>query len=309
VSARRRGGPGRWARELAALLLRLSGLHWLQREIFRRDRVAILLYHDPTPEALERHLRYLSKRYRWLSLRELVDAISAGHWSTLPPKSLVVTLDDGYAGNHRLLESFRRHGVVPTLYLCSHVVATGRRFWQEEQPPLVDELCGEDTARLLDRLREATGFAPEREYPERRALGAKQIEEMDPWVDFESHGRFHFVLPRCDDALARDELAGSRASLAERLGRSCDHFAYPFGLYGEREVRMVEECGYLSARTTDPGWNGPGSDPRRLKLLAAIPPDASLNVLRAHLSGVPNRVQSWLRSLRSLPGSARRRVS
>ena len=64
------------AKELAALLIRLSGIPWLTREWFGRHKVSILVYHNPAPETMDRHLTYLSKHHRFITLNRAVDAIS-----------------------------------------------------------------------------------------------------------------------------------------------------------------------------------------------------------------------------------------
>ena len=48
-------------KELLAALVVLSGLARATRALLWRDRVAVLLYHDPDPVTLDRHLAYLRK--------------------------------------------------------------------------------------------------------------------------------------------------------------------------------------------------------------------------------------------------------
>ena len=58
-----------------------------------------------------------------------------------------------------------------------------------------------------------------------------------------------------DTATAGREIAGSREELEERLGRPVIAFAYPAGLDGDRERRLVAEAGYTAAVTCEPGIN------------------------------------------------------
>jgi hypothetical protein len=48
-------------KELLAALVVLTGLARATRAFLWRDRVAVLLYHDPDPATLDRHLTYLRK--------------------------------------------------------------------------------------------------------------------------------------------------------------------------------------------------------------------------------------------------------
>jgi hypothetical protein len=50
------------------------------------------VYHDPSPEALERQLRYLSTRYTFVTLDRLATALHAQDWSQIRPRAVVITL-------------------------------------------------------------------------------------------------------------------------------------------------------------------------------------------------------------------------
>ena len=234
------------AKELIAFFLRFSGIPWFVRNRICRNKVSIIVFHDPAPQALAGHLAYLARHYHIIRLQELVETMEPGRFHDIVPKSMVITIDDGHAGNYRLLQIFKQHHVCPTIYLTSHLVGT------------------------------------------RRTLTRQEIDEMSPWVDFQSHGQYHFRLPACDENTMREEITGSKKTLEAMLGKHCWHFAYPFGDYSNREAVYLKECGYRSGRTTDPGWNDRDSDPYRLKVLAMIPDNASQNMLCAQLSGLPN---------------------
>jgi peptidoglycan/xylan/chitin deacetylase (PgdA/CDA1 family) len=272
-------------REAAARLIRWSGLPRAVRYA-ARGRVTIAFYHDPTPQVMDAHLRYLRARYAFITLDALVDALRARDWSRLPERALVLTFDDGHRGNHALLPVFRSHGVRPTIYLCSGIVGTDRRFWFLERGP-IEAWKRLRNADRLAALRDATGFEQERGYPDgpRQALSREEIAEMAPHVDFGSHTRFHPVLTQCDDAEAWDEIAASKRELEALLGRPCRHFSYPNGDYTQRDAALAERAGYDSARSIDQGANGASSDRFALRVVA-IADDASVDMLAAQLSGI-----------------------
>ncbi len=114
-------------RDLAFLILRLAGAPLILREVFRRKTVTILCYHDPVPKVFERHLLALKKRYNIISLKAYVDSRKGRTTRKLPPKALVITLDDGFSGNYQLREVIVGCGVAITIFLCSSIVATKRR--------------------------------------------------------------------------------------------------------------------------------------------------------------------------------------
>jgi predicted ATP-grasp superfamily ATP-dependent carboligase/peptidoglycan/xylan/chitin deacetylase (PgdA/CDA1 family) len=281
-------------REIVAKAIHLSGLPFLVRHAIARNRATIVHYHEPRPEVLDRHLAWLARRYTFIPLERLVQAIHARDWSGIPPYALVVTLDDGYRTNRAALDVFRKHGVVPTLYLCSQIAGTRRHFWFKFPAADIDALTRLPTQERLQRLAEV-GYSPTTQHPEaeRQALSREEIAELANGVEFGSHSRFHPVLTMCSDQECAEEIVVSRTEVEALTGRHCDHFAYPNGDYTEREIELVRSAGYRSARTIDVGWNGANADPYRLKV-TGVADDASVHRLAAQLSGA----MGYLRYLR-----------
>jgi hypothetical protein len=151
------GGVGivsltRWASQALAAVLTLVGLRALMRHL-TRHKVGILLYHDPSPEVLDRHLTYLRRHYELIPFSRLVEALARRDFSIVPPHSLVIHIDDGYASNRELLGVIDRHGVHVTLYLCSHIAATHREFWSKLEGGRSKWLTRVDNQVLLEKLR------------------------------------------------------------------------------------------------------------------------------------------------------------
>jgi peptidoglycan/xylan/chitin deacetylase (PgdA/CDA1 family) len=76
-----------------------------------------------------------------------------------------------------------------------------------------------------------------------------------------SHGHAHVALAGLDDDAQRRELAGSKATLEEMLGREVPAIAYPFGWPGTFTARTTElaaEAGYSLAFSSLEGVNRPG---------------------------------------------------
>ena len=144
---------------------------------------------------------------------------------TLPPRSVVVTFDDGYASTIRaapILEEFDFPG---TVFLVTDFVASGKPLaWEGitewQRPDTVDELrplTWEDAAFLADR----------------------------GW-EVGSHTVSHALLTRADDRRLNDELVLSRAAIEQQLG-ACTSLAYPYGQADERVAAAAGEAGYQVA--------------------------------------------------------------
>ena len=286
--------------EAVSIAIRRSGLALAFRHTLGRRRVAIVVYHDPDPRTFEKHLAYLATCFHFLPLSELVNAIHARDWRRVPSQSIVITFDDGHRRNAELAPVFERYGVIPTIYICSQIVGTRRRFW------FLAVSDPEPFKRVPDPVRQATlareaGFSQTEAHDgERQALQEENIRSLAGRVDFGSHTRFHPILPQCSDADAEREIVLSKSEVERWVGSRCEHFAFPNGDYGDREIELVKKAGYRSARTTDIGWNGVSSDPFALKILS-MPDDASVDRLAAEVSGVKSMLLALRRMMRGEP--------
>ena len=280
-------------RELIAYFVWILGIPAIIRAITRR-KVGIILYHDPEPGAFESHVKYLKKYYNVIHFDQVVEAMASGDWSGIPMHSVVLNFDDGYRGNVELMAICERHALTPTLYLCSHVVATRRRFWSRLDGGRSKRLRLVENRALLAKLKDEADYTPEREYPDREALSQDELSEMAHQFDYQSHGRFHFsVLTLGDDELT-EELRGSRSRVEELSNRRCEHFSYPYGDFSSREVDAVRAAGYRTARTTLPGWVKPESDRYRLPIVADVPGAISTNLFRLQLTGLPRLFKRFI---------------
>ena len=284
---------------MIATFVCLSGMPLLIREWIGQNRVAILMYHDVKPTTFVKHIAYLSRYYTVISMDTLVSAIHRKDFSQIPSKSVVITIDDGHAGNYELLPIFKQHQIRPTLYVCTQIVNTRRHFWfriDGQSKAEKETLKRSSNAERLARLKRTTDFEPQKTYPDRHALNIAEIKEMAESVDFQPHTQFHPILPRCTESECKQEILGSKSDLESLLDVACSHFSYPNGDYTEREVQIVKAGGFRSARTTEIGWNTLNTSPYRLKAVP-ITDDAGLTLFRAELTTIPQRLSRWVTSL------------
>ena len=245
--------------------LRWSGVAWLWREVAQRRKVTFLLFHDMVVTDAERNFAYLKRHYNIISLNDYLDAVR--NEKRLPPKAVVITFDDGHVSNYALLPVIKRMQIPVTIFLCSSIVGTRRHFWfrhSEEMKPKVEALKKLSNGQRLDALRQY-GFEQEQEYGDMQALSKEQIDEMKPWVNFQSHTCFHPILPQCDSTTAEREIKGSKRQLAESWGLTVNALSYPNGDYSERDIRLAQTAGYDCGVTVDSGYNDINTDLFRLK--------------------------------------------
>jgi peptidoglycan/xylan/chitin deacetylase (PgdA/CDA1 family) len=244
------------ARKMAFLALRMTLLPFVLREVFQRRKVTIIVYHAPSADVFDAHLDILKHLYNIVSLSLYVEARQTGTFSKLPPKALIITLDDGHRSNYALKPVIERHNVPVTMFLCSGVIDTRRRFWFQHTSTsgIVQQLKTLPDVERLAILRDA-GFEETKEFDDRQALSAAELEELKAKVEFQSHTVFHPILPRCVPARAEAEITESKKDIETNLATRVYALAYPNGDYSERELALVKKAGYRCAVTLDRGFN------------------------------------------------------
>lgn len=252
-------------------LIRRAGLPALLRATDQKEKITILVFHELWPELADRAFGYLRRAYNVIPLSQAVDAIIRKDRSLLPRRPLVITIDDGRMSNRALLPAIVKHRVPVTIFLCAGVVGTSRHFWfSHEAPERHDSKWKKFSyAKRLASLRR-DGFVFETEYGDRQALSRAEIEEMRPFVDFESHSMFHENMLTCGEDDLRRAVFGSKETLEREFGLAVSAFAYPAGEHERRHIELVKQAGYRGAVTMDPGFNSVRSDPFLLKRLEGL---------------------------------------
>jgi len=238
---------------------------WLMRTRGRLDTsgLRILFYHRVsndrdelavTPVAFAEQMDYLaSKVYRVVDVLTAIDMLDSGKPLA---RTVALTFDDGFLDvAEHALPILSERGFQGTVFV-SPAVTDGRTafsWYSEQQPPLLNW----DDIVELDR---------------------------DGTLRFEAHSLTHPNLPALDEGAAKEEIAGSKRELENRLGRVVRAFSYPSGLYGEREARLAAEAGYKIAVSCEPGVNDSSTNRFTLKRRQVDARDSLLD-FRAKLGG------------------------
>lgn len=276
--------------------LLLLGGHYarrLQRDPF--PGAAVLCYHGVRPDdwaggrmAFEGlHVRASEFDAHCRVLRALCTPISlpafqAGMAGTgpLPPRSVLVTFDDGYRTVATVAQPiFERHGIPAALFVCTAPVQERTLFWY-------DALALAHGEAEVQRLK----AAPAEEWRRAVARTRRVAADGDPHapltaaeirvlarrgVEIGGHSVSHPILSRLPPEEQEREIRDNRAALQDWTGHSITAFAYPNGEpadYSPETVAILRDLNFTSAFTTVPRFvpAGGGLECPRFPMVAGI---------------------------------------
>jgi peptidoglycan/xylan/chitin deacetylase (PgdA/CDA1 family) len=262
----------------------------------------------------EQHLCLLAERWHPVPLSAIRDATTG---TSLPPRSVAVTFDDGYRNLLTVaLPLLRRYRMPATVFVLTGPITP--RLWMDRLEAAVAQTrepevrweglvfsLGSDAGRrqamvalfaLLDPLGEAREEAVDRLCQQ---LGRPRPEADDDrdlltWdevrllrqagLEIGSHAGSHEPLTRVHEAAVTAMLKESRERLVRELGAGAYPFAYPWGAWSPRIAGAVREAGFMCAVTTDARLNRQTTDCFALgRQLVGADDDATR--LRAALTG------------------------
>jgi peptidoglycan/xylan/chitin deacetylase (PgdA/CDA1 family) len=188
-------------------------------------------------------------RYRVIALDQLIDALQTG--GRLPRRAVVLTADDGYEDNLRIVRPIlRKRGFPVTIFLV-----TGRLGKTN------DWSTGSTAGRPL--------------------MSAEQARETQgEGLELGAHTRRHRSLPDAEAAEIREEVEGSRADLEALLAKPIRTFAYPYGHVDERTRAVVRDSGFEMALSVDDRRATVAEDPMRVPRIEIRGTDSILRFLR-----------------------------
>jgi len=235
----------------------MSRKRWLQTT----RGVPVLMYHAFTDSgerdryvlssrSFARQMRLLSLlRRRVISFDELAGSLREGQ--PLPPRAVVLTIDDGYRDNFELAYPIlRRHRFPATIFLVSQ------------------------------RLGAHNDWGDKGAVAGRPILAIDQVKQMAAdGIRFGAHTRSHCRLPEADDGALVDQIDGSREDLEAALGGPIETFAYPYGRYDERAVASVGEAGFAAACTIEGGLAKLDDDPFLVPRIEVRGSDSTVRLL------------------------------
>lgn len=193
-------------------------------------RVPVLMYHHIQPEAQAKEkgqtaltvdagffdiqMKYLAENgYTTLFANELTSALR--NHTVLPAKSIVVTLDDGYADNYiYALPILEKYNLKANIMLASGLMGNG-------------DMLSWDQVKAL----KASGH-----------------------IYFTNHTWSHYAVNRGSQAKIESEIDVAQKQIQDITGQPVTEFTYPYGAFNDNAIQTLARKGYTGAFTEIPGF-------------------------------------------------------
>ncbi len=203
----------------------------------------ILMYHSVadnssfftvTPAEFEKQMAYLKENnFNVVSVSHLVEALE--NKKQILPKTIVITIDDGYEDNFtNAFPVLKKYNFPASIFLVTDSVGGERQT----------------SAGLVFKK-----------------LSWQQVQEMSATglIDFYPHTKTHPKLDQVLENAVTEEIRGSKNTVEERMNKTADIFAYPYGRYTPSVVNILKQEGFKAALTVKTGRVKNGDNPFLLK--------------------------------------------
>ena len=326
-------------REAASRALVASGITRIGRTLGDKSGALILYGHRISaddegylqglaPHWFAEQVRYLARHYEIITLDALITCLERG--KAPPPKSVVLTLDDGFRDNIEAgLPILDALGARATVFVVTQSLSDGRLPWSQRlgyafqhttATELRHPLLGPEPVPITD------GGTRRRTYQTiKLGLSSESREHRDDHIErlahelgvdlpndrmmtwdhasavldrghaIGAHTYSHALLARLPLALAREEMLRSRDDLASHLGIVHPPFCFPAGSTSPALFDLARTLGFRSAFLPNrlKRLNRP-QDVDAFSMVRVGLPNAPAHQLEAELDGPLHAMRRWL---------------
>lgn len=221
-------------------------------------------------------MELLKRHYHPIRFADVVHAWEQGH--VLPPRSVIVTFDDGYDDNYRIaFPILRELGVPATFFVSTGHIESARAYtydWlvhmllntpaerlciaelqmNEAMPKtrperralatrLLDRMKWLDASRqstMIERLEQDWAMPRDAGHPDCLPMNWDQLREMQAaGMEIGSHGIWHNMLAKLPVPAMRVEVGESKQAIERELGVSAEVISYPVGGHDAYDEEVI----------------------------------------------------------------------
>ncbi|WP_275098468.1 polysaccharide deacetylase family protein [Sedimenticola hydrogenitrophicus] len=267
-----------------------------------RNNITILIYHQVLPvkdnlrqdcinrEEFDQQMRIISKLFNVVTIEEAARYIEQGN---IPPRTIVITFDDGYSDNyHEALPILKKYGLPAIFYVVGDAVRSGA-LWNDtvfeiikatRQPEIdlselglgkypflsdrdkqnvmnllienLKTLMPEEQKNRINTLKVITGNVS---LTTRNMLTKDELISLseEKGMTIGTHTMRHPMMSYIGITDAQSDVIEGKEYIESIINKPIRHFSYPYGKYGENfhaeHLNMIASLGFKTAVTTNWG--------------------------------------------------------
>lgn len=246
---------------LLGLYLLFSGkVNMAKEEIFSKNYVTSLFFHNPSQQFFKRCIQWLKKNgYFFISADQLIQYIQ--NQQEFPKGAVWLSIDDGWKNNiNNIIPVINEYKIPTTFFIAIDPVENQGIFWWTFFEKCKDQLPNyfksnsldlknikeKDRKKIIQDLKKRCKKRVTREVME---ITEVKLLAQNPLVTIGSHTVHHALTVNCTDNELEFEIKKSKEKLREWTKKEVKYFSYPNGRFDGRERKILKESGYKLAAT------------------------------------------------------------
>lgn len=248
---------------LLGLYLFFSGkINISREEIFSKNYITSLFFHNPNQQLFKRCIQWLKKNgYFFISVDQLFQYVQ--NQQEFPKGAVWLSIDDGWKDNiHNIIPVINDYKIPITFFIATDPVENQGIFWWTFFEKCKDQLSNyfksnsldlksikeKDRKKIIQDLKKRCKKRILRE-----AMEIEQVKSLaqNPLVTIGSHTVHHALTVNCTDDELEFEIKESKEKLQEWTNKEVKYFCYPNGSFDGRERKILKESGYKLAATVE----------------------------------------------------------
>lgn len=175
-------------------------------------------------------------------------------------KSFVITFDDGFEDNYiNAFPILKKYNFKATIYLVPNETTN---HWEINNTSYLSNFLNEEQIRIMQE----SGL-----------------------IEFGAHTLSHVNLSTINKDELEKEIYESKKEVEKLINKECESFAYPYGKFDDKIIKVVKQAGYKNATVVKRGLFKKNDDPFTIKRLGILGSESFIDFL-LKISRVRNKL-------------------
>lgn len=246
---------------ILGLYLLFSGkVNIAKEEIFSKNYITSLFFHNPSQRFFRRCIQWLKKNgYFFISVDQLIQYVQ--NQQEFPKGAVWLSIDDGWKDNiQNIIPVINEYKIPITFFIATDPVENQGIFWWTFFEKCKDKLPNYfksnslDLKNIKEKDRKKIIQDLKKRCKKKVIREVMEIEEVkslaqNPLITIGSHSVHHALTVNCTDNELEFEIKESKEKLREWSNKEVKYFSYPNGRFDGRERKILKESGYKFAAT------------------------------------------------------------